>query len=370
MLALVLSLTVLASFIWSRLATSVALAGWSALADAHWTERARVAWPVVVDRVFLVVGLPAIACLLATMAGVDAGAQLGLAAAAALGALVGTRDATRQIFPSVTLSRSLRARSVHALASLPLGLALAAAALTPPSPLIATIVTSVLLFLSLAWTRALLPTLARLGLAEPPPARLQALLRRFSSQAELAVIASPSPNAWAFPLTNQVLVSDTLLAALDDDELAAILAHELGHLAEPRWAKRARATLGLFHLPLPLLPLCAALDQLWLGVALIALPLVLATALAQHLERLADRWAAARIAPADLARALEKVHALSYTPAVMTGSATHPSLWSRMHEAGVAPSWPRPAPPRRGIGRLSVMVALTLVITLLASLHP
>jgi Zn-dependent protease with chaperone function len=52
---------------------------------------------------------------------------------------------------------------------------------------------------------------------------------------EVALSARPEPGAWAWP-AGPIHVSRALLAIVDDDELAAAIAHELGHLhADGTW---------------------------------------------------------------------------------------------------------------------------------------
>jgi Zn-dependent protease with chaperone function len=63
-------------------------------------------------------------------------------------------------------------------------------------------------------------------------------------------VSLPTANAMAFILERRIGVTDAALAALDDDQLAAVCAHELAHLAEPRRVILARASgpflLGFF----------------------------------------------------------------------------------------------------------------------------
>jgi hypothetical protein len=47
------------------------------------------------------------------------------------------------------------------------------------------------------------------------------------------------------------------------------------------------------------------------------------------------------------ARALERIYEVNLTPAVLGGRPMHPHLYDRLLAAGVQPSYPRPAPPRR-----------------------
>ena len=63
----------------------------------------------------------------------------------------------------------------------------------------------------------------------------QATSRLGAAGVEVALSGRPDPGAWAWP-AGPIHVSPALLSIVDDDELAAAIAHELGHLhADGTW---------------------------------------------------------------------------------------------------------------------------------------
>lgn len=215
-----------------------------------------------------------------------------------------------------------------------------------------------------------------IGLAVPAGPRLAGLV------AELAAASGrPAPpaveldlasaNAFAWTHLGVVGVTRRALTALSDDELRAVLAHELGHLAEPRSVALVRA-LGMVALtPLvlvrPLLAerlLCPTAVTLWAIVALLALVRVVA----RRMEVRADHAGhAAEGDPGTYARALAALYEANGMPAVLPGRARqHPHLYDRLVTAGATPDWPRPAAPPAARSRL-VMLACVLVTAVVAA---
>jgi Zn-dependent protease with chaperone function len=155
----------------------------------------------------------------------------------------------------------------------------------------------------------------------------------------------------ALPLSGALLVSREALDMLDDRELAALCAHELGHLSE----SRAAAVTRLLSLPVLLglgaiRPIAQTLG--WPAALLLPSLLLLVTVTFQRfwrrLEQRSDEVAVRHeIQPGAFARALEKLYAFNLVPAVMHGKrTTHPHLYDRLLAAGITPSYARPAPRR------------------------
>lgn len=140
------------------------------------------------------------------------------------------------------------------------------------------------------------------------------------------------PNAFALP-AGQIVVTDQLVAGLEsDDELMAVIAHELGHLAERHLLQR------LIHTTLT----GAAMTLLFGDVSALAanLPTVLLDLRHSRDNELAADDYALRVlrlngmSPAALASALHRLHALQMTkdqgPSMPDYLSTHPGLAMRI----------------------------------------
>jgi Zn-dependent protease with chaperone function len=221
-----------------------------------------------------------------------------------------------------------------------------------------------------------------LGVFRPASERLCAIAAGLSEQSGVTVrrveqVSLPMANAFALPLDGSLAMTDAAMAALNDDEVRAICAHELAHLAEPRvsvWIRVLRGfTIGLF------LALIAAASRPLLydfglegalsGLAAAFLLLIVSTSLLnrynQKLEHRADAHAVGwENSPGLYARALEKIHEVNLIPAVLRSKRmTHPHLYDRMVQSGVTPDYPRPAPPPRwpGLVGLATLIAATVL---------
>jgi Zn-dependent protease with chaperone function len=205
-----------------------------------------------------------------------------------------------------------------------------------------------------------------LGIIRPASDRLRAVVARVAEKGGVSPrgveqVALPMANALAFILERKIGVTDAALATLDDDQLATVCAHELGHLAEPRRVILARASgafvFGLFVALVmastrPILGSFGIDGMLW-GIVSASLfllvSLLLLRRLGRRMEIRADSHAAAwEPSPGCYARALERIHQANLVPAVLGSRRyTHPDLYDRMVRAGVTPDYPRPAPPPR-----------------------
>lgn len=177
-------------------------------------------------------------------------------------------------------------------------------------------------------------------------------------------------NAIAYPAQKTIIVTERLLAILEAEELRAIVAHELGHLAEgsKAWIRY------LFLVFLGFTGGISAFIDAEHYVGFLAAILILTIALLVVLQKWsrtreheADTSALELALPTSYAKALEKVHAANLFPAVQRGG-THPSLYDRMERAGVTPDFPRPAPPSR---RVSItLLAAVFAVTLWPTMWP
>ena len=198
--------------------------------------------------------------------------------------------------------------------------------------------------------------LRRLGLARPARPRLQAIVDEAATR--LAIhpratfeIDSPQTNAMAWTLPRLLIYTGPIVEHLDDAELSALTAHELGHLNEPWGVYLTRLAVpylivaavagiplgGSFGLIAGLAPVCA----MFVGFSFL-------NSLARRMEVRSDALATSHQGGSEgvYARALEKIYELNLMPVVMRGKRTiHPHLYDRMVAAGVSPAYPRPKPP-------------------------
>jgi Zn-dependent protease with chaperone function len=219
---------------------------------------------------------------------------------------------------------------------------------------------------------------ARLGVARPAGERLQGIVTRTGERMGFQPrsaweLAWGRPNAFAITSIQAVGFTDGALEALDDAQLEAICAHELGHLAESRGTRIVRVlALYAFYPVAALKPLVAVWGPA-AGLVALALPFVLMLGLgrwSRRLERDADHAAQEHEAEAGTyAQALERIHAAALIPAVLGGKGqSHPELYDRLVAAGVTPAYPRPnRPPQL---RSTLTTALVTVLFGLLLLTP
>lgn len=351
--------------------------------DAHWTERARRAWParVIASGSPLLLGI----CL-GALAGVGTG-PLSSVPAPVLGGLVGCAGfagAWTQLRRTDRLARG----SARALGSVLGGqlfvfltmiphvlVVLVAAAVMPADPLGAmvgsAIVLALLILVALGYGLRLAVVA---GLARPADERLARVVEACSARVGVRprrtwIVRWPMVNALAFPRSGELAFTEDAVASLDDAELDAIAAHELGHLGEPAPVVLARSLgiVALFPIALVRPVRAATADDPFgsiLGVLLLVLLALVVSRIVAHvarrMEERADAVAHAHEEdPGAYARALERVYQLNLAPAVSAArKPVHPHLYDRLVAAGSTPDYPRPAPPPRVIQTLGLVIAL------------
>jgi Zn-dependent protease with chaperone function len=215
------------------------------------------------------------------------------------------------------------------------------------------------------------------GILRPASDRLRAVGAGISDRMGIRprsfeVLALPQANALAFPLRGRIAVTDAALAVLLDDELSAICAHELAHLSEPRWVGVVRLMYNLHALLLFTLvvltvsltdrvfeletgiALCFAGDILWLC------GLFFYSRLHRRMEVRADAMASQfEGEPGTYARALGKLHQINAIPMVIRPQVElYPEFYDRLISSGVAPDYPRPAPPPKAPFYLGLLVLI------------
>ncbi|HJX28194.1 MAG TPA: M48 family metalloprotease [Thermoanaerobaculia bacterium] len=348
------------------LATLLPLVALQRRQGAHWTERARLAHPLKQAlAISLVTPLLMAALEVGRVAGPFSAPRIALVAAVMAGSLGGWLLAAAGTGDLLRGERSprrewLRDGSTGVLLVRPHVLWLALLAAFIPTRMgpaaLAVLGIAALGFALLSWQSGL-GILKLLGRVRPASDRLRAAAERAAAStgvhpAAVWEIPWSAANAFAYPWTREVAVTDGALHVLDDEELTTIVAHELAHLAEPRRIKLARASGLLVFLLMVAIPpvagswgingLLALLVVTWgLVLALLAMNRRQegkADAVARASEREAGREAAS----------LEKLYQAQLLPVVqgVRYARSHPDLWDRMLASGVQPSYARPKPPR------------------------
>src|SRR6185369_9417352 len=355
----------LTGWIASGLATTLGLWPLRRGAEMHWTERARIGYPV---RVALAVGL-VLSLVLPSLLARSMESPFSVAPAwltpiaAALAGWTGMSLGVRRSWLGLPrLPFRERVRSSVVLTALYLPTLLVFAALVAVMPLqmnrrawITLGIGAVAMALVL-W-RSGLPVLRLLGLAVPASERLRQAVDRAVERVGVqpaAVWEVPwtVANAMALVFSRQIVFTTGALLRLDDEQLTAVAAHELGHLSERPGIKAVR-TLGAWIL----LALSTAVPLYrtygWMGLGCLYVAFLGVSAgmrrVGRRMEVRADAIGLGTEGSAGVyARALERMYETNLVPAVMRGRLrVHPPLWDRMVAAGVTPDYPRPRPPGR-----------------------
>ncbi|MFH1437883.1 MAG: M48 family metalloprotease [Pseudomonadota bacterium] len=218
-----------------------------------------------------------------------------------------------------------------------------------------------------------------LGLAKPASGRLTGIIEATAQRVGVRPkgvyeIRWAKANAFAFPLSGRMAFTDASLKVMSDEEIGAIAAHEMGHLAESRLVSLARASI-LFGLLMVAAGKPIAGSFGWHAFLVVFVSffvlILLIKKMARRMEMRADEVAHSAEAGAGVyARALEKLHEHNMIPAVMPGKRrVHPHLYDRLLAAGVQPAYPRPGPPPRWSSRVGLLASLLPVIALLLGLR-
>jgi Zn-dependent protease with chaperone function len=214
----------------------------------------------------------------------------------------------------------------------------------------------------------------KIRLLQAPPERLSQIVADVSARMNVPVhgvwmLRSSVAQALALTYTGDLLFTRRLLDICSGNELAAICAHELGHLCESKFARAGRLLSGFVYLPWAFVrPLRHAVGD-WAFLILFALSwvsLILTRKLSRRLETRADNMAREQECdPGVYACALSKLYEANLMPAVMPkrNSKTHPDLYDRLLAVGVQPDYPRPEPASRlSVAHLySVILGVLLV---------
>lgn len=339
----------------------LALRPWRCNKDKHWSEQARLAFPVIVAARSNLLIVPCVLVLTVLLVWPDSSPLwLFTGIAAVLGGYAGTFPLDRELSPRMSFQGWLRQAAIGMLLRfLVVFVFLGAAVLMPDEfNLLALAIGCGMLGLWIIWSRGGLVWLGRmLGLFQPAPERLQRIVTDTSARMgvpvrEVWLLRSPAAQAFAMPGARTLGFTERLMELLSDDEIASVCAHELAHLTESKTDRYSRSIQMLTFLPwIYFNPLTHAFGP---AVGFIAFYGLVFTTLgvpriyrkiSRKLESRADEMAKANEGDAGTyARALAKLYADNLTPAVSAKShATHPHLYDRMLAAGVTPDFPRPA---------------------------
>lgn len=335
----------------------LALMPWRRIQGGHWSEQARLVYPVVVAARSNLLVIPGILALAVQLLWTESSPLwLFTCIASMLGGYAGTIPMDRELFPRISLRDLLRQIGIGILMkSLVLFVFIGAAVLMPDEfDEQSLAIGGLVICLWMVWSRGGLMWVGRkLGLFVPAPERLRKIAEETSARMnvpfrEVLLIRSPMAQALAMPGTRKILFTERLLELLPDEEIASICAHELAHLTESRKARYSRSVRLLTFMPWiffnPLMHAFGFFAFYGLLFITIGVPRIYHR-FSRRMESRADEMAKANEGDAGTyARALAGLYKDSLVPAVMAKNrSTHPHLYDRLLAAGVTPDFPRPA---------------------------
>jgi tetratricopeptide (TPR) repeat protein/Zn-dependent protease with chaperone function len=350
-----------AACLMAALANWAGLIPWRRATGAHWTERARLLWPVRLTAGINVFLIPVV-LFQAHWLLFPGTSQWWISdgIASFMGALLGCYPFDREIFPQLGFRNWWHQVIAGWGIRFGIWVALIAACVLMPenfgSKMLVVAGGYLALHFAIQWG-LFLKYLRWVKFLKPAEERLQQIVNVTAMRMNVTVraiwqLGGPLANAFAFPTTRELVFSNRLLEICTDEEISSICAHELAHLKESKTvlAGRLLGSLSLF----PLIFITPLIHQF--GTAGIILPYLglfivakFARWLSHRMEKRADQLALTEQTDEGIyASALEKIYRESQIPAVnVNNKQTHPHLYDRMLAAGITPDFPRPAKPRR-----------------------
>jgi Zn-dependent protease with chaperone function len=338
------------TFVTNRLA----LIPWRRKRDSHWTEQARLLFPVRRAASASTWSVPAIIVLLTLVLSQDSSLWIYSGLGAAIGASVGNFPLDHEIFPWIPQKTLWRWTAINGVSRLVNWIVFIGVILWMPDRFgwRAIEIGGGIVVLWLLWTsEGVVWAWRQLGILKAAPERLLRIVTEASVRMripfrEILVLDAPLAQAYAIPVTGRLLFTERMMEVTADDELGAICAHELAHLGEPWTARYSRYIRVLPRLPwIFIKPLAYGLNP---GGALIVTGLtsiitgLIFKRISRKLELRADDMAKANESDTGVyARALIRMYESNLIPAVH-GKLTHPSLYDRVLAAGITPDFPRP----------------------------
>lgn len=334
----------------------LALMPWRGSKDKHWSEQARLAYPVFVAARSNLWTVPAIFVLAVLLLWPDSSPLwVFTGIAAMLGAQAGTLPADREVFPRIALHELFNQLLIVFLLRFLIWFVFIMAVVLMPDEFndMAWQIGGGVVGLWMVWSYGGFVWVGRkLGLFRPAPERLQKVVEDTSARMgvkfrEVLLMRSPMAQAAALIQKRKLLFTERLLELCPDDEVAAICAHELAHLTEPKSARYSRSIQMLMFFPWiyfnPLIHTFGIIGFFGLLFTTLIVPRIYKR-ISRKLESRADQMAKANERDAGTyARALTRLYQDNLAPAVIAKErATHPHLYDRLLAAGVTPDFPRP----------------------------
>jgi Zn-dependent protease with chaperone function len=336
----------------------IALIPWRRSKDKHWSEQARVVYPVFVAARSNLLSVPAVLTLGVLLLWPESSPLwLITGIVSVLAAYLGTFPLDLEVFPRISLTDLLFHAAIGCTMQFLLCFVFLGATVMMPNQFnyIAWAIGAVVLIMWVIWTNGGFIWLGRrLGLFQVAPDRLLRIVfdtsaRMNISFREVLMMRSPLAQALAFPRECKLMFTQRLLDLLSDEEVSAVCAHELAHFTESKMSQLLRSMRILIYLPWVFFnPLIHAFGQsaFFVLCGITVLGHFLFRKLSRKLESRADRMAKANEGDSGTyATALTKLYADNLVPAVTAKNrSTHPHLYDRLLSAGIVPDFPRPAP--------------------------
>jgi Zn-dependent protease with chaperone function len=332
---------------------------WRDTEGRHWTERNAALYPHRTTSHACIGCLPIIAGL--TDYGVR-GHWVSAFVAAYLGAVAGSYPGDHYFFPDLKPTLWLRIVGATIISELLYYVVLACGMFVMPATFslgamgIAGLTMAAILALEIGFGQQLMRLL---GILKPADGNILDRVATVSAKRQVPVrrvwrLVGVAYQALAYTLAGSLAFTDPFIREMPADEVEAVIAHELGHLSEPRGLRLLRLAKIFWVLPIlmfrPLesilgkaLAIEAAASFIWIVRGSVR-------ALGRKLEERADRFAVNEPDQSvAYGRALEHLSRLNYMPMVMNGRSrgTHPHTYDRMLACGITPDYPRPLPPPR-----------------------
>lgn len=228
---------------------------------------------------------------------------------------------------------------------------------------------AILAVAALLGLRYLIDLYVETGVAAPATGALSAAVTRAANKCGVKiprtfVLTSNAINAVALPGRNIIVVTERMAKEFNEDELEAVVLHEIAHIEESRSVTARRTISTLLLLPLlALRPLLAAGWVYLVGAVLLIVGVQIASRKVFAAEELrADINANQQSHQSTVfGESLLKMHQIGLIPAYVKRD-PHGHLYDRLRLAGVTPDFER---LERGPRRFSIILAFALAATLI-----